>query len=508
MEHEILGRPLFEAECQVPLHSSSESDCRRFSDGKYDEYSTWLIKELSTQSRVAGPMILVSLLQFALTIVTLVFVGHLGELALSSSQIALTTAKATGLNIMMGLAVGLETLCGQAYGAKQYYLTGIFLQRGIFVLTLVGIPVSFLWWSIAPILVAVGQDPLIAEGAQEYTRFLIPTLFAYAFLQPLVKYMQAQSAVKAMALFSVFTLVIHVILCYFVIWHLEAGIRGAAIVTGISHWINVLFLALYVTFSGNFKKTWTGFSREAVKDIYPFLKLAVPSTFLLCLEYWCFDISVFLSGRLPNPQLETSTFSVCLNIIALLYMIPSGLSAAVSTRVSNELGAGLPDAAKAAVKLTVSLGLIEGCTVAIVLMSARNILPYLFINEPDVVNYVSSLVPLLAVAAPLDGYRGILYGVASGCGWQQLGAYSNLIAFYAIGLPVGLLLTFHFNYHGYGLWIGILSGFLAQTCLLSCITLTLNWQKLSFKAARLVDEARDHHEHILTTFVTKRQAHI
>ncbi|KAL2620696.1 hypothetical protein R1flu_000901 [Riccia fluitans] len=499
MEYDSLTQQVLQSDDRAPSLPIPGAKSRRFSEEKNEDLRTWLTKELWEQFRITGPMILVSLLQFALNLISLVFVGHLGELELSSSQIAVTVAVATGLNVMMGSASALETLCGQAYGAKEYYLTGIFLQRAIFVLTIICIPISFIWWYLGPILTAIGQNPEIAERAQEYTRFLIPTLFAYACLQPLVKFMQTQSAVKAMALLSAITLVIHVSLCYFIIYQWGAGFRGAAIATGISQWINFLFLACYLLLSSNFNKTWTGFSSEAFNDIYPFLKIALPSALLICLQSWCFDTFVIVSGLLPNPKLETSTFSVCLNTVALLSMVPNGFSSAVSTRVSNELGAGLPNAAKAAVRLTVSLGLIEGFIVAIILVSVRNIFPYVFISESDVVDRVSSIVPIMAAIVILDCYQTILGGVARGCGWQHIGAYTDFCAFYFIGLPLGLLLTFYFKIGGYGLWIGLISGFFMQAFLLTCILLTLDWQKLAIQAAERVHGARSLFDGLLPT---------
>ncbi|KAL2654079.1 hypothetical protein R1flu_022207 [Riccia fluitans] len=500
----LLLRKEEDDEAPLLLRFSSRGSELQRPKGKNYEFWVWLQQELFEQFRIAGPMILVNCLLFLLRVIPLMFVGHLGELAFSSSQIALAIAAATGVNVMIGLASGLETLCGQANGAKEYKLTGIFLQKAVFVLVLICFPISFLWWNIAPILMFMGQDPDISLGAQEFSRFLIPSLFAYAFLQPLVSFLQTQGAVNAMMVFSGLTLVIHIPLCYLLVYHIEGGLRGAAVALGISLWINVLLLAAYVMFSPTCKKTWTGFSSAAFEDIYSFLKIAVPSTIMICLENWCFEFFILMSGLLPNPELEASALAVCLNTVSLIYMVPFGLSAAVSTRVSNNLGAGLPYSAKASVKMAISLTLVIGCTLCILLISLRHAFPYLFTSDLDVVSYVSGMVPLLAVEALLDSCQATLSGVARGCGWQHLAAYSNLCAFYCIGIPVGLLMTFHFNYHGYGLWIGIICGLFTQVCLLSSITCSLDWQKLSDTAAELVHGAKDHYDALPEVDVLRR----
>ncbi|KAJ8622911.1 hypothetical protein MRB53_031440 [Persea americana] len=127
---------------------------------------------------------------------------------------------------------------------------------------------------------------------------------------------------------------------------LGLGKNGAALANSISYWINATLLALYVKFSPACKKTWTGFSKEALHNVPNFIRLAIPSAVMLCLEIWSFELMVLLSGLLPNPKLETSVLSTSLNTTSILYMIPFGLSSAISTRVSNELGAGRPQTAQ------------------------------------------------------------------------------------------------------------------------------------------------------------------
>lgn len=67
--------------------------------------------------------------------------------------------------------------------------------------------------------------------------------------------------------------------------------------------------------------------------------------------------------------------------------------------------------------------------------------------------------------------------VAKGCGWQHIGVYINLGAFYLVGLPVGAVLGFVAHLRGKGLWIGIVAGSVVQSTLLSLATTFTNWKK-------------------------------
>ncbi|CAL0301507.1 unnamed protein product [Lupinus luteus] len=191
---------------------------------------TEILEEVRKQLWLAGPLIIVNLLNFSLQVISVMFVGHLGELALSGTSMANSFASVTGFTFL----------------------------RAMFSLMIVSIPIAIIWANTRSILIFLGQDPEIS---------------------------------------------------------IEAG------------------------------------------------KLAIPSALMVCLELWSFEMVVLLSGLLPNPKLETSVLSICLNTVGIVWMIPLGFGGAVSTRVSNELGAGHPQAASLAVSVVLVMVLVEAIIV-------------------------------------------------------------------------------------------------------------------------------------------------
>ncbi|XP_059642606.1 protein DETOXIFICATION 16-like [Cornus florida] len=441
-----------------------------------------IVEELKKQIWLAGPLICVSLLQFCLQLISVMFVGHLGELALSGASMATSFASVTGFSLLMGMASALDTFCGQSYGAKQYHMLGIHMQRAMFILLLVSIPLAFIWANTSAILKALGQDPAISDEAGLYANFMIPSLSAYGLLQCLVRFLQTQNNVFPMMLSSGITTLLHVLVCWVLVFKSGLGNRGAALANSISYWINVLLLVLYVKFSPSCAKTWTGFSKEALHNILTFLKLAVPSAVMVCLEMWSFEMMVLLSGLLPNPQLETSVLSISLNTAATVWMIPFGLSGAVSTRVSNELGAGHPQAARLAVRVILGMAITEGIVVGSVLILIRNIWGYAYSNEKEVVRYVAIMMPIVAASNFLDGLQCVLSGTVRGCGWQKIGAFVNLGSYYLVGIPSAVLFAFVFHIGGKGLWLGIVCALVVQVLCLLIIIARTNWNLEAKKA--------------------------
>ncbi|PSR96719.1 Protein DETOXIFICATION like [Actinidia chinensis var. chinensis] len=90
--------------------------------------------------------------------------------------------------------------------------------------------------------------------------------------------------------------------------------------------------------------------------------------------------------------------------------------------------------------------------------------------------------PVLAVSNFMDGIQGVLSGAARGCGWQKIGAYVNLGAYYLVGLPSAIILTFVFHFGGKGLWIGIIGGSSLQGLLLLSFTMRTDWELQARKA--------------------------
>uniref|UniRef100_A0A0E0LBV7 Protein DETOXIFICATION n=1 Tax=Oryza punctata TaxID=4537 RepID=A0A0E0LBV7_ORYPU len=134
----------------------------------------------------------------------------------------------------------------------------------------------------------------------------------------------------------------------------------------------------------------------------------------------------------------------------------------LSTRVSNELGAGRPHAARLAVRVAVFMAISEGLVIGLVLVCVRNIWGHVYSNEEEVIKYVAKMLLVISVSNFFDGIQCVLSGVARGCGWQTIGACVNLGAYYIVGIPSAYLVAFILHVGGMGLWLGITCGILVQ----------------------------------------------
>lgn len=200
-----------------------------------------------------------------------------------------------------GLACALETLCGQAYGAKQYHLLGIYLQRAFIILVTAGMPICLIWLNMERILLAMGQDPEIVRAAYSYTMWLIPTLLLNAILMPLIKFFQTQRAVFLLLISSIITVCFHVPLCWLIIDKLDLGFKGAAYALNISLLLQVSCLCTFVRFHPRFTKTFESFTSEAFQDIGEFFRLAIPSAIMIWYNSFSSSIRFLSTVHVPSP---------------------------------------------------------------------------------------------------------------------------------------------------------------------------------------------------------------
>ncbi|WZZ83180.1 hypothetical protein YC2023_103752 [Brassica napus] len=452
--------------------------------------TTWqrgqLTDELKKVGRLAAPMATVTIAQYLLPVISVMIAGHKGELQLSGVALATSFTNVSGFSIMYGLVGALDTLCGQAYGAKEYEKLGTYTYSAIASNIPICILISIIWIYMDKLLISLGQDPDISRVAGSYAFWLIPALFGHAIVIPVTRFLLTQGLVVPLLYCALTTLLFHIPVCWSLVSVFGLGSNGAALAMSVSFWFYAVILACYVRFSTSCEKTRSFVSDDFVSCVKQFFHFGVPSAAMVCLEWWLFELLILSSGLLPNPKLETSVLSICLTTGTLHYVISSGIAAGVSTRVSNNLGAGSPEVARVSVMAGLCFWLMESVFFSTLLFTCRNIVGYAFSNSNEVVDYVAELSPLLCLSFILDGFTAVLNGVARGSGWQHIGAWNNVVAYYLVGAPVGLYLAFRRGFNGKGLWCGVVVGSAVQATILAIVTSSMNWKEQAEKARKRI----------------------
>uniref|UniRef100_A0A0D9VWJ1 Protein DETOXIFICATION n=1 Tax=Leersia perrieri TaxID=77586 RepID=A0A0D9VWJ1_9ORYZ len=417
---------------------------------------------------IAFPAILTAVFQFSIGFVTVGFVGHIGQVELAAVTVVENVIEGFAYGVLLGMGSALETLCGQAVGAGQVDMLGVYIQRSWIICGATAMILTPTYAFTAPILRGLHQPSDISDVAGRYARWAIPQLFAYAANFPLQKFFQSQSKVWVMTIISGVGLAFHVALNYVFLTRLGHGIVAAAIVGNVTWWI-IIFAQFGYLVSGCFPEAWKGFSVLAFKNLAAFVRLSLASAVMLCLELWYYTAVLILVGLLKNAQLQVDVMSVCV-------------------RVSNELGAKRPKAAKFAVVMAVSTSAFIGAIFMAVFFIWRKELPRFFSDDADVLREAAKLGYLLAATIFLNSIQPVLSGVAIGAGWQSLVAFINIGCYYLVGLPLGVLFGFKLKLNAMGIWVGMSLGTLLQTLILAFISYRTEWERQAMLAEERIRE--------------------
>jgi MATE family multidrug resistance protein len=412
--------------------------------------STSWQREAKVLSKSSAPLILTFLLQYSLPVASIFTVGHIGKIELGAVSLASMTASITGYAVYQGLATSLDTLCSQAYGSGRKHLVGLQLQRMLYFLLLITIPISIVWALGTQILSLIVPEKETARLAGLYLKVLIAGAPGYAAFESGKRYVQAQGIFSATMYILLICAPLNAFLNWFMVWHLGWGFIGAPIAVSITENIMPLLLFLYVVFVDGYQ-CWGGFDRRALKNWTPMIKLALPGLIMVLAEFLAFEILTLSSSWLGPTELAAQ--SILGSVTGITFQIPFPMSVAASTRIANLIGATLAVPARMAAMVAIVASVIVGLFNLLLLSLLRDYIPRLFTPDPDVRNMVAALLPLCATFQVFDALATNCNGILRGLGRQEIGGYVGLFAYYVVGVPISFGVGFGAKWGLFGLWI-------------------------------------------------------
>ncbi|XP_036418033.1 multidrug and toxin extrusion protein 1-like isoform X2 [Colossoma macropomum] len=414
---------------------------------------------------MTGPLVASRILNYLLPFVITMFCGRLGNSELAGYGIASATISITTAATGTGLALACDTLVSQTFGSKNLLRVGVILQRGILILLLFCLPCWALLINTQPLLLLLGQDPEVARIAQLYVLVHLPAV-------PGVILPQMYAAAAAN--------IANVLTNYILIIWLDLGLYGSAAASALSEVYICVFLYAYIRWKRLHAETWGGWSLESLQDWGAYMKLAVPSTMMLCFEWWIYELGGFLAGMLS--ELDLAAQHTVITLAALNYMFPLGIQGAACVRVGNALGAGDTAGAVLTCKVSLTCTAILAVLQGAVLVSLKSVIGYLFTDDRQIVELVSKLMSVYCVLEFFDGLVCVCMGILLGSGQQKIAAVANLFGYYCIGLPLGISLMFAAKLEIIGFWFGLLICVCIQSTFFIIVIFKLNWERLTKEA--------------------------
>ena len=414
--------------------------------------------------RMAGlgiPVAAAQLSTMLLGFVDTVMVGRVSVEAIGAVALANVWVFGT-LMFANGVLMGIDPVVAQAHGAGDGERAGRALQTGLVLAGLLSLPVAALWLGTERFLLATGQDAELARAAHAYTVVQLPGIPCFLAYGALRQYLQGREHMRPALWVILAANLFNVLFNWILIFgHLGApalGVVGAGIATTLTRTVTLAGLLLWTRVFALHEGAWVSWSRASFdpRRLARVAALGLPVAFQVAFEMWAFGAAGLLAGRLGAVPLAAHT--IALNMAALAFMLPLGVSQGAATRVGNLIGAGRPHDAQRAAWVSLAMGGGVMALSATLFVALRFWLPRIYTADAAVIAACAAILPIGAAFQIFDGTQVVGCGVLRGMGRTRPAMVFNLLSYWGLGLPLGAWLAFSRGWGLAGIWCGLALG--------------------------------------------------
>ncbi|TBV08688.1 NorM family multidrug efflux MATE transporter [Phytopseudomonas dryadis] len=442
--------------------------------------------ELRAILRLAGPLIAAQLAHVLMVFTDTLMMGLLGpdELAgggLGAASYAFVSIFCVGVIAALGNLVAIRHGAEDVSGAARLTGTGVWLAWAL------ALGAGLILYHLAPLLLYAGQAADNVERAMAFLHTLVFALPGYLTFMALRGFTAAIGRPGPVMAISIGGALANLILNYALIegrFGLPSlGLGGIGLVTAIVSSAMAVLLALHTRRHRAYAAYpwWQGLRRPARQELGELLRLGLPIGATYAVESGLFAFSALCMGALGSTQL--AAHQIAIQSVYVAFMVPVGISYAVTFRIGQHFGAGRLREARCAGRLGIAFGALCMLGFAALFWLAPQWVVGLFIErfDPAYAEVARLAVGLLAIAAwfeLFDGIQSIAMGAIRGLKDANTTFFVGLGCYWLIGAPLAWLLAFHFGWGAEGVWWGLASG-------LACaaVGLTLGFE---YKTARLL----------------------
>jgi MATE family multidrug resistance protein len=418
--------------------------------------------EIAETAKLAWPMALTQLGQIAMMTTDLALIGRLGDAAVASVGLA-HLILFLGFVFGMGLVSAVATLAAQAYGARAPRMVRRSLRMGLWAAVILGVPINMIQLWGEEILLAVGQTHEAAALASRYLDGLAWSMIpAWCFIA-LRNFMSAVNRPEPALWITLVAIPVNALLAYALI-HGHYGLPrldqlGAGLATTFVN-LCMCAAAVWVCYALRpFKKyrVLGRFWRMDWELMRQLIVIGVPISGTMLLEWGLFSSAAILVGWIGTTAL--AAHQIALQIAAILFMVPFGISMAATVRVGHAVGRGDPIGTRRAGFTALALGAAIMVALTLIVVVFRNLVPLLFLGDTvaaaaETARLAGALLLVGATWFVVDGIQGIAAGALRGLNDTRVPMLYAALSFWVVGFTSAYMLAFWFGFGVFGVWIG------------------------------------------------------
>ncbi|MDC0623066.1 MATE family efflux transporter [Flavobacteriaceae bacterium] len=384
-----------------------------------------------------------------------------------------------GMAIGIGFSSAITPLIAEADSENNHHKLQSTFVHGIILCTALSLLLFLSIFFFRDIMLLMNQPEAVVELALPYLELVVISLIPLLIFQAFKQFCDGLSLTIYPMYAAVIANVINVLINYVLIFGKfgfpQMGIMGAAIGTLISRTVMLVFLILIVKYNSKIKQCLNDIRQIKIDKLMfkKILDIGIPSSLQMVFEVVFFTTAIWLSGLLgENPQ---SANQIALNLSSMTFMIASGLSVSAMVRVGNQKGLkNYVDLRRISFSILL-LGLILALFFALCFILFNDLLPYIYIDLNNTLNYkdnlevieiTSKLLIIAAVYQISDTIQVIILAALRGMQDVKIPTLITFVAYWLIGFPVSYFLGSDDMLGSEGIWIGLLSGLTIAATLL------------------------------------------
>ncbi|MEM6829235.1 MAG: MATE family efflux transporter [Bacteroidota bacterium] len=330
-----------------------------------------------------------------------------------------------------------------------------FLQNGLFVNIGLALLLVILGLFASNFLHLFGQEEAVAQAAKPYVIIICSSIFPILVFQTFRQFLEGQSDTLSPMIVSIAANLLNVGLNYVMIYGKfgfpAMGLVGAGYATLISR---IVMALLIIWFS---RKKTSGFKWQFDLEVSKrLLKIGIPSGMQYVFEVGAFATAAIMVGWISAEAL--AAHNIALNLAAVTYMASTGVAAASTIRIGNQMGKKDKKNLRVAGFSAFGMVVVFMAFCGILFILLRNILPGWYIDNEEVKSIASTLLVFAAAFQISDGSQAVGLGVLRGLTDVKIPTLATFIAFWLISIPLGYFLGFTAGWGVNGIWSAICAG--------------------------------------------------
>lgn len=413
-------------------------------------------------AQVAAPIVLINLGIQAMGVVDTLMVGRLGGAAIAA--VALGNFYFFNVAIFgIGLLFALDPVVAQAVGAGDSAAIARGVQRGLFLAVILAALVMLALMPGEWLLTTLQQPADVISDTAIYARRRALGALPFLLFTVMRQSLQAIGPVRPV-LFAVFVAnVVNAAANWFLVFGNggapRLGVAGSGIATALSMWVMAfVLLATSWRVLRPHMRPW----RDDALRLAPILRvvrIGAPIGVQWFFESFAFGLTALFMGWLGTASL--AGHEIALNMAALTFMVPLGISGAAAAVVGRSIGRDDLAAARREAVAAVVCGVGFMTLSAAVFIGVPEWLASRYTTEAATFAVAIALIPLAGWFQVFDGLQAVTSGVLRGTGDTRVPAVLHMVAFWGVGIPLGAWLGFRTPLRERGLWIGLVAGLAA-----------------------------------------------